>query len=344
MADYSDKTVLITGGTGSFGRTMTDFLLTRDIRELRILSRDEEKQDAMRNEIDDARLRYIIGDVRDRATIDGVMRGVDHVFHAAALKQVPSCDFFPIEAVRTNVMGSANVIHSAVEHGVRSIVCLSTDKAVLPINAMGMTKALMEKVAHAVARELDSGDTVVSSVRYGNVMCSRGSVIPLFMRQIRERRPLTITEPSMTRFLMPLRDAVGLVDYALTNARQGDLFIQKAPASTIGDLLQALVGLFEAEDLPVRTIGVRHGEKLYETLATAAELRHADDLGEYFRVPLDARDLNYGMYFVEGDTDVKEVEDFHSHNATRLSVEEIQTLLLSLPEVTSELDGAGIAH
>ncbi len=344
MADYVDKVVLITGGTGSFGRTMTDFLLTRDVAELRILSRDEEKQHAMRNELDDRRLRYIIGDVRDPDTIDSVMRGVDYVFHAAALKQVPSCDFFPIEAVRTNVLGSANVIHSAVEHGAQRIVCLSTDKAVLPINAMGLTKALMEKVAQSVARENGNGYTVVSTVRYGNVMCSRGSVIPLFMRQIRERRPLTITDPGMTRFLMPLRDAVGLVDYALSKAQQGDLFVQKAPASTMGDLLQALVELFGAGDLAVKTIGVRHGEKLYETLATGAELRHAEDLGDYFRVPLDSRDLNYGVYFVEGETDPPEIGDFHSHNATRLSVEEIKTLLLSLPEVTAELDAAGIAR
>ncbi len=344
MADYSDQTVLITGGTGSFGRTMTEFLLSRGVAELRILSRDEEKQDAMRNELDDARTKFIIGDVRDAATTDSVMRGVDYVFHAAALKQVPSCDFFPMEAVRTNVLGSANVIHAAVEHGVKTVVGLSTDKAVLPINAMGLTKALMEKVAQSVAREIGDGDTVVSTVRYGNVMCSRGSVIPLFMRQIREGRPLTITEPTMTRFLMPLRDAVDLVDYALSNARQGDLFIQKAPASTMGDLLRAIVELFEAQDVPVKTLGMRHGEKLYETLATGAELRHADDLGGYYRVRMDTRDLNYGAYFVEGDMDMKEIDDFHSHNATRLSVEEIKALLLSLPEVTAELDGAGIAH
>jgi len=342
LADYTEKVVLITGGTGSFGRTMAEYLLGRGVGERRVFSRDEEKQEAMRNELGESRARFVIGDVRDRASVDTVMRGVDFVFHAAALKQVPSCDFFPIEAVRTNVMGSANVITSAVEHGVGNVVCLSTDKAVLPINAMGMTKALMEKVAQAVAREMGAGETLVSCVRYGNVMCSRGSVIPLFMRQIRERRPLTLTEPRMTRFLMPLRDAVALVDFALTNAQQGDLFIQKAPASTMGDLLAALVDLFRAGDLPVQIIGMRHGEKVYETLATGAELRRAEDMGSYFRVRLDGRDLNYGEYFVEGDTTVAEMEDYHSHNSSRLSVEEIKRLLLTLPEVTAELERAGI--
>lgn len=334
-----DKKVLITGGTGSFGKTMVHHLLSDEgYGEIRVLSRDEEKQDAMRNEINDSRVKYYIGDVRDRASVDGAMQGVDMVFHAAALKQVPSCEFFPMQAVQTNILGSQNVLLSSVAHKVSNVVCLSTDKAVYPINAMGMSKAMMEKLAHSVSRNLDDGDTVISSVRYGNVMCSRGSVIPLFIKQIKAGKPLTVTDPNMTRFLMPLRDAVGLVKFAFTHARPGDLFIKKAPASTVEDLAKAVKNIFNADN-PVRIIGVRHSEKTYETLATREELVKAEDMGEYFRVPMDDRDLNYGKFFSEGDTEELNQVDYHSHNTERLTVSEIESLLLSLPEVQRELKG-----
>jgi UDP-glucose 4-epimerase len=333
------NTILITGGTGSFGKTMLHGLLDAGVSEVRILSRDEEKQDTLRKQLADKRVRFFIGDVRDRSSVDRAVDGVDAIFHAAALKQVPSCEFFPLEAVRTNILGSENVIRSAVELKIPRLVCLSTDKAVLPINAMGMSKAIMEKLAQAAAREIgDGGDTIISCVRYGNVMCSRGSVIPLFIEQIRRGRPITITEPEMTRFLMPLRDSVALVHFALDHARQGDLFIKKAPASTIGDLVAALKILFAVPDHPVEAIGWRHAEKLYETLASSEELNSAEDLGDYWRLQLDERDLNYAAYFSEGARR-KPQQDFHSHNAERLGVPQIQDLLLSLPEVRAELDG-----
>ena len=332
-----DKTILITGGTGSFGSTMVRHLLADgECGEIRILSRDEEKQDAMRNSLQSTQVKFYIGDVRDRASVDDAMKGVDMVFHAAALKQVPSCEFFPMQAVKTNIVGSHNVMLSAVAHNARSVVCLSTDKAVLPVNAMGMSKAMMEKVAQSLCRNLTSQETVICCVRYGNVMCSRGSVIPLFIRQIRESRPITVTNPDMTRFLMPLRDAVGLVDFAFRHAAQGDVFIRKAPACTVGDLAEAVRRLF-AVDTPVRVIGTRHGEKLYETLATTEELSRAEDMGEYFRVPMDARDLNYNKYFTEGATSLPVEEDYHSHNTTRLNVDGIMRLLRTLPEVQREL-------
>lgn len=329
--------VLITGGTGSFGKTMLNGLLADKVDEIRILSRDEEKQDALRNKINDPRVRFFIGDIRDISSVDRAVSGADAIFHAAALKQVPSCEFFPLEAVRTNIMGSENVIRSAIAHKVKSLVCLSTDKAVMPVNAMGMSKAMMEKLAQAAARELGpNGTTKISCVRYGNVMYSRGSVIPLFIDQIKAGRDITITEPNMTRFLMPLRDSVSLVRFAFENARQGDLFIKKADGSTIADLVTALIELFGVPDHPVKTIGWRHAEKLYETLASAQELATAEDMGEYWRLQLDERDLNYNAYFSEGKSETSAIEDYHSHNTKRLDVEGVKKLLLSLPEVQEE--------
>ena len=332
-------TVLISGGTGSFGKTMLTSLLADGVSEIRVFSRDEEKQDALRNQLNDPRVRFFLGDVRDRSSVDRAVYGVDAVFHAAALKQVPSCEFFPLEAVRTNILGSENVIRSVIEHEVKSLVCLSTDKAVMPINAMGISKAMMEKLAQSAAREIgEDSKTTISSVRYGNVMCSRGSVIPLFIKQIRNGQPITITEPNMTRFLMPLRDSVSLVRFAFKHARQGDLFIKKAGASTIADLVTALIELFEVPGHEVQVIGWRHAEKLYETLASEQELTSAEDMGDYWRLQLDERDLNYKKYFSEGDVNIVDHEDYHSHNTDRLSVEEVKKLLLSLPEVISELE------
>lgn len=340
MTHPSPDSVLITGGTGSFGKTMAMELLRKGVSRLHILSRDEEKQDAMRNTLSDGRVRYFIGDVRDRSSVDRAMAGVECVFHAAALKQVPSCEFFPLEAVRTNVMGSENVLRSAVQHGVRQVVCLSTDKAVFPINAMGMSKALMEKVAMSIARELgDDARTTVSCVRYGNVMYSRGSVLPLFVRQIKAGEPMTVTEPEMTRFLMPLRDSVDLVSYAFAHAEQGDLFVRKASAATMAETVEAMARVFGVPNHPVEVIGWRHGEKLYETLANAQELMRSDDHGDYYRVRMDQRDLNYKAFFKEGDQDTIAAEDFHSHNCRRLRGYEIDTLLLSLPEIAAEVDG-----
>lgn len=329
---------LITGGTGSFGKTMLANLLETTEDEIVILSRDEEKQDALRNSLRSSRVRYRIGDIRDRKSVDDAMKGVSHVFHAAALKQVPSCEFFPMQAMKTNVEGSANVIDSAIAHEVESVVCLSTDKAVFPINAMGISKAMMEKTAQAAARELGSdGLTRISCVRYGNVMCSRGSVIPLFMRQIGEGKPITLTVPEMTRFLMPLVDSVSLVRFAFENARQGDLFIRKAAASSMADLLTAIKNIMGKPDHPVESIGWRHGEKLFETLASSQELSTAEDLGDYWRLQTDLRGLDYKPFFSEGDQSKVEHDDFHSHNAQQLTVPEIESLLLSLPEVSNTL-------
>lgn len=335
---YENSTVLITGGTGSFGHAFLDHLLPMGCREIRIFSRDELKQEQMRVEYASPVLKFHIGDVRDRHSVDRAMHGVDYVFHAAALKQVPSCEFFPMQAVLTNIAGSHNVIDSAVQQGVKRVVCLSTDKAVYPINAMGMTKALMEKVSQAVARSLNEGSTVVSSVRYGNVMCSRGSVIPLFIGQMRQNKPITVTVPGMTRFLLPLTQAIELVSFAFEHARQGDLFIRKAPACTIGDLAAALKKLFKS-GVPVKTIGMRHGEKIYETLATREELRKSEDMGQYYRVRMDDRDLNYGKYFTEGDVKEPDTDDYTSHNTYRMNAGEVEELLLSLPEIRTELSG-----
>ena len=333
---FGGKTILITGGTGSFGHTVYEYLLQHEFEEIRIFSRDELKQELMRIEINNPKVKFYIGDVRDRDSVDYAMQGVDLVFHAAALKQVPSCEFFPMQALLTNALGSNNVIESAIQHRVGKIVCLSTDKAVYPVNAMGITKALMEKIAQAHSRNLSEGDTVISSVRYGNVMYSRGSVIPLFVRQIKEGKPLTVTEPSMTRFMLPLRDAIDLVVFAFDHSKQGDIFIKKAPACTVGDLVQALQNLFSTA-LPIKIIGMRHGEKLFETLATKEELLKSEDMGDYYRVRLDDRDLNYGKYFTEGNIAEVEFDDYHSHNTERLSVKEVEELLLSLPEVAREL-------
>lgn len=332
-----DNVVLVTGGTGSFGKTMANYLLDHGCREVRVLSRDEAKQEEMRIAFGRPELKFYIGDVRDRQSVDKAMRGVDLVFHAAALKQVPSCEFFPLEAVKTNILGSQNVIDSAVEAGVKSVVCLSTDKAVMPVNAMGMTKALMEKTAQAASRQLGEGETTVSCVRYGNVMCSRGSVIPLFIKQIKEGKPLTITEASMTRFMLSLPDAIELVNFAFENAHQGDIFIKKAPACTVKLLAETLLEMFDADN-ELRVIGMRHGEKLYETLASREELRRSEDMGDYYRVSFDDRDLNYGKYFTEGDVEEAATEDYHSHNTYQLNKQELKELLLTLPEVRDALE------
>lgn len=332
----SHATVLVTGGTGSFGSTMVKRLLATDVGEVRIFSRDELKQDDMRRRLSDSRVRFYIGDVRDYESIDRATRGVDYAFHAAALKQVPSCEFFPLEAVKTNVLGSANVIEACNANGVRSLVCLGTDKAAYPVNAMGISKAMMEKVAQAFARNNPTAATTVSTVRYGNVMCSRGSVIPLFVEQLKAGLPLTITDPTMTRFLMSLDDAVLLVEHAFAHARPGDLFIRKAAASTVHDLAKAVSQLM-GKDADLKVIGTRHGEKLYETLATREELARSEDQSEYFRVSVDARDLNYSQYFDEGDLVENQIDDYHSHNTERLDVDGVKALLLEQPYIRETL-------
>lgn len=329
--------VLVTGGTGSFGSTMVRRLLGTEVDEVRILSRDELKQHEMRIALKDPRVRFYLGDVRDYMSVDRASRGVDYVFHAAALKQVPSCEFFPLEAVRTNVWGSANIIEASNANGVRSVVCLGTDKAVYPVNAMGISKAMMEKTAQAFARNNPTAKTVVSTVRYGNVMASRGSVIPLFIEQAKAGQPLTITDPKMTRFLMSLDEAVYLVEHAFMSARPGDLFVRKAPASTVQDLAIAIAELFQVEP-DVKVIGTRHGEKLFETLATREELSRAEDQGTFFRVPVDARDLNYSEYFDEGDVEENTLDDYHSHNTERLDVSDVKELLMTLPYVRAALE------
>jgi len=330
------RRVLITGGTGSFGSTVTRGLLAGPIDEIRILSRDEAKQDDMRRRLGDSRVRFYVGDVRDPESVREAMDGVDYVFHAAALKQVPSCEFFPLQATATNVHGSDNVIRAAHECGVRSVVCLSTDKAVYPINAMGLSKAMMERVASAFARNHPESHTTVSVTRYGNVMYSRGSVIPLFVEQVRSGKPMTITNPHMTRFLMTLDESVALVQYAFENAAPGDLFIRKAPASTIEDLAKAVAMVMDVEP-QIQVIGTRHGEKMYESLLSREEMAEAQDCGEYYRVPLDARSLDYGLFVEEGGHDVEREHDYTSHNTQRLSVEEVAALLAELPEMREAL-------
>lgn len=339
---FAGSTVLITGGTGSFGHEFLDYLKPLGCQEVRIFSRDELKQEHMRVALADAKIKFYIGDVRDRVSVDNVMRSVDYVFHAAALKQVPSCEFFPMQAVLTNVTGSHNVIESAMAHGVQRLVCLSTDKAVYPVNAMGMTKALMEKVTQAAARAGGNGGTILSSVRYGNVMASRGSVIPLFIKQIAQNKPLTLTVPEMTRFLLPLPLAIELVAFAFNHGQQGDLFVRKAPACTVANLAQALKNLFHS-DVPIQVIGIRHGEKIYETLATREELSKAEDMGDYYRVPMDDRDLNYSKYFTQGDTSESTLEDYTSHNTEQLDVAAVEALMLTLPEVREALLAVGHA-
>jgi UDP-N-acetylglucosamine 4,6-dehydratase len=330
-----NKILLITGGTGSFGNAVLDrFLKTDHFSEIRIFSRDEKKQDDMRNSLNNEKLKFYIGDVRDYSSIEKAMRGVNYVFHAAALKQVPSCEFFPIEATKTNVFGTQNVIDAAVVNKVKKVICLSTDKAAYPINAMGISKALMEKVAIAAARNLK--DTTVCLTRYGNVMASRGSVIPLFLKQLQEGADLTITDPNMTRFLMSLDEAVELVLFAFEHGNSGDLFVNKAPASTIGDLAQAMKEVFEADN-DIKIIGTRHGEKLYETLCTREEMMKAEDMGGFYRVPADNRGLNYARYFSEGEENLAAIEDYHSHNTEQQNVEGVKKLLLGLDIIKEAL-------
>lgn len=333
---FKDKVLLITGGTGSFGNAVLRRFLNSDIKEIRIFSRDEKKQDDMRHALQNPKVKFYIGDVRDKRSVDGVMSGVDYIFHAAALKQVPSCEFFPTQAVRTNVLGTENVLDSAIAHGVKNVVVLSTDKAAYPINAMGISKAMMEKVAMAKGRQLgENAVTTICCTRYGNVMASRGSVIPLWIEQIKAGHDITITDPNMTRFMMTLDDAVDLVLYAFQHGHNGDLFVQKAPAATLEVLSTALKELYKAETC-IRTIGTRHGEKLYETLVTREEMAKAEDMGNYFRIPCDTRDLNYDKYFVEGNERIAKIEDYHSHNTHRLNVEEMKQLLLTLEMIREE--------
>jgi len=333
---FSDKVLMITGGTGSFGNAVLSRFLDTGVREIRIFSRDEKKQEDMRVARNHPKLKFYIGDVRQRDSLHEAMQGVDYVFHAAALKQVPSCEFYPMEAVLTNVIGAENVMQAAIAAGVARVVVLSTDKAVYPINAMGLTKALMEKLMVAKARLRPNGDTVLCATRYGNVMASRGSVIPLFVSQILQNKPLTVTDPHMTRFLMSLSDSVDLVLYAFQHGRQGDIFVQKAPAATIGDLAQALKEIFQS-DLPIRIIGTRHGEKLYESLVSREEMAKAEDLGRYYRLPIDDRDLNYNKYFIEGRPQVAAFRDYTSHNTERLDVEQVKALLMALDLVREAL-------
>jgi UDP-glucose 4-epimerase len=327
---FTDKTLLITGGTGSFGNAVLRRFLDSDIGEIRIFSRDEKKQDDMRKRYRSAKLKFYIGDVRDPRAVAGAMRGVDYCFHAAALKQVPSCEFHPMEAVRTNVLGTENVLEAAIAAGVQRVVCLSTDKAVYPINAMGISKAMMEKVMVAASRNLEGTGTTICGTRYGNVMASRGSVIPLFVEQVAAGRPITITDPAMTRFMMTLEDAVELVLYAFTHGRNGDLFVQKAPAATVQTLARAILELMDRRGHEVQVIGTRHGEKLYEVLLSREERAAAEDLGGYFRVPPDGRDLNYGKFVEQGETRITTSEDYNSHNTERLDVEAMKALLLKL--------------
>jgi UDP-glucose 4-epimerase len=333
---FNNKVLLITGGTGSFGNAVLNRYLKTNIREVRIFSRDEKKQDDMRQHYKDPKIRYYIGDVRDRGSVDNAMQGVDYVFHAAALKQVPSCEFFPMEAIRTNVIGCENVIDSAISFGVSKVIVLSTDKAVYPINAMGISKAMSEKVMIAKSRNLNGTDTMLCGTRYGNVMASRGSVIPLFVEQIKAGNPLTITDPDMTRFMMTLEDAVDLVIYAFEQGSNGDMFVQKAPASTIRLLADALLDLYKAKN-EVHIIGTRHGEKKYETLVNREEMVKAEDLGDYFRIPADTRDLNYGKYFTEGESKVSVTEEYHSDNTIQLNLEETKKLLLKLDFIRTDL-------
>lgn len=335
---FKDKTLLITGGTGSFGNAVLNRFLNSDIKEIRIFSRDEKKQDDMRHRLQHPKVKFYIGDVRDKRSVDGVMTGVDYIFSAAALKQVPSCEFFPIQAVYTNVLGTENVLNSAIEHGVKNVVVLSTDKACYPINAMGISKAMMEKVAIAKGRGLGkNAATTICCTRYGNVMASRGSVIPLWIEQMKAGNDITITDSEMTRFMMTLDDAVDLVVYAFQHGDNGDLFVQKAPAATLATLSQALLELYQS-DSKIRIIGTRHGEKLYESLVTREEMAKAEDMGNYFRIPCDTRDLNYDKYFVEGREKISGGEDYHSHNTHRLNVEEMKQLLLKLDIIRNDLN------
>lgn len=333
---FKDKTLMITGGTGSFGNAVLKRFLETDIAEIRIFSRDEKKQDDMRKQYNNSKIKFYIGDVRDKQSIWDAIHGVDYIFHAAALKQVPSCEFFPLEAVKTNVVGTDNVLTVAIEEGIKKVICLSTDKAAYPINAMGTSKAMMEKVFVAKSRTVDPEKTLICGTRYGNVMCSRGSVIPLFIEKIKTGKPLTVTDPSMTRFIMSLEEAVELVLFAFENANAGDIMVQKAPACTIGVLAQAVKELFHAENA-IQIIGIRHGEKMYETLLTQEEAVHAIDRGDFYQVPVDKRDLNYEKYFSEGDERIGLKEEFNSNNTEILNVEQVKEKLLTLADIQNEI-------
>lgn len=333
---FKDKVLLITGGTGSFGNAVLESFLDSDLKEIRIFSRDEKKQNDMRIRLNSSKVKFFIGDVRDYNSIYSAMYGVDYVFHAAALKQVPSCEFYPLEAVKTNVVGTENVLNAAIERGVERVICLSTDKAVYPVNAMGISKAMMEKVLIAKSRTVSKGETVICGTRYGNVLASRGSVIPLFVQQIKEGKPLTITNPEMTRFLMPLSKAIDLVMFAFHHANEGDVFVQKTPACTIKDLAIAVQQIFNVDN-EIKIIGTRHGEKQHETLLSKEEKHRSEDLGDYYRVPADGRDLNYDKFFEKGEKSLSESEDYSSHNSGLLSVEEIKEMLLNLDFIQKEL-------
>ncbi len=341
---FKGKTLMITGGTGSFGTEVLNRFLETDIKEIRIFSRDEKKQDDMRHHYHNDKIKFYIGDVRDLASLKDAMYGVDYIFHAAALKQVPSCEFFPLEAVKTNVLGTDNVLTAAINAGVRSVICLSTDKAAYPVNAMGTSKAMMEKVIVAKSRTVDPQRTKICCTRYGNVLCSRGSVVPLFIDQIRRGLPMTLTDPNMTRFIMSLDEAVDLVLFAFEHAESGDILVQKAPASTILDLAVAVKELFQAEDTEIKVIGVRHGEKMYETLLTNEECTTAIDMGDYYRVPCDKRDLNYDKYFTDGKNEESTLMEFNSNNTSLMTVEEIKKKLLSLKSIQDELETFGISY
>lgn len=333
---FSEKTLLITGGTGSFGNAVLDRFLKTDIKEIRIFSRDEKKQDDMRRKYKNDKIKFYLGDIRDLGSLNFAMRGVDYVFHAAALKQVPTCEFFPIEAVKTNILGTNNVLDSAITHNVKKVICLSTDKAAYPINAMGMSKALMEKVFIAKARRIDENKTLICGTRYGNVLASRGSVVPLFVKQIKSGQPITITDPTITRFIMTLDEAINLVLYAFENGRSGDIMVLKSPACTIGDLAQALLEIFEAKN-EIKYIGIRHGEKTFETLVTREEMARAEDMGTFYRIPMDSRDLNYEKYFSEGNVNIIKQNEYTSDNTTRLTIPQIKEKLLSLEYIRREL-------
>ena len=337
---FKDKTLLITGGTGSFGNEIASKFLDLDWREIRIFSRDEKKQDDMRKKFNNSKLKFYLGDVRDFDSVNNSVRGVDYIYHAAALKQVPSCEFYPMEAVKTNIIGTENVLESAIQNEVKKVVCLSTDKAVYPINAMGLSKAMMEKVMVSKSRNLNPDKTIICGTRYGNVMASRGSVIPLIIEQLESNKPITITDPNMTRFMMTLEDAVDLVLYAFENGKNGDLFIQKAPAATIEILSKAILKLLNKEKHPVKIIGTRHGEKLYETLLSREEMVFSEDLGNYFRIPPDLRDLNYVEFIEKGRKEISESEDYNSHNTKRLDLKEMQELLLKLESFKNLLNKA----
>jgi len=334
---FKNKTILISGGTGSFGNAVLRKFLDTDINEIRIFSRDEKKQDDMRKYYNNSKLKFYLGDVRDSQSVMNVTRGVDFIFHAAALKQVPSCEFYPLEAVKTNILGTENILEAAIRCGVERVICLSTDKAVYPINAMGLSKALMEKVL--IAKSRISSDTIICATRYGNVMASRGSVIPLFVEQIKAGKPITVTDSNMTRFMMTLEDSVDLVLFAFQNGNPGDVFVQKSPAATIGQLAKAIAEVLGVPDHPVYIIGTRHGEKLYEVLLSREEMVKAEDMGKYYRVLPDLRDLNYDKYFQEGEMEVSTAEDYNSHNTEQLDIEGIKELLLSIPYITKNING-----